>query len=44
MIKKSLLKIEAFFDSVKHEQKSSSRNEHEKVFFRIPKNMFMEFL
>ncbi len=40
MIKKSLLKIEAFFDSVKHEQKSSSRNEHEKNTENIKKRWF----
>ena len=40
MIKKSLLKIEAFLDSVKHEQKFSSKNEHGKNAENIKKRWF----
>jgi signal transduction histidine kinase len=40
MIKKSLLKIEAFLDSAKHEQKFSSKNEHGKNPENIKKRWF----
>jgi len=40
MVKKSLLKLEAFLDSVKHEQKFSSKNEHEKSTENIKKTWF----
>jgi len=40
MIKKSLLKIEAFLDSAKHEQKFSSKNEHVKITQNIKKREF----
>lgn len=40
MIKKSLLKIEAFLDSVKHEQKFSTKNEHGKNVENIKKREF----
>lgn len=40
MIKKSLLKIEAFLDSAKHEQKFSSKNEHGKNTENIKKRWF----
>ena len=40
MIKKSLLKIEAFLDSAKHEQKFSSKNEHDKNTENIKKRWF----
>jgi len=40
MIKKSLLKIEAFLDSVKHEQKFSTKNEHVKSVENIKKRWF----
>ena len=40
MIKKSLLKIEAFLDSAKHDQKFSSKNEHDKNTENIKKRWF----
>ena len=40
MIKKSLLKIEAFLDSAKHEQKFSSKNEYDKNTENIKKRWF----
>ncbi len=40
MIKKSLLKIEAFLDSAKHEQKFSSKNDHDKNSGTIKKRWF----
>jgi signal transduction histidine kinase len=40
MIKKSLLKIEAFLDSAKHEQKFFSKNEHGKSTENIKKRWF----
>ena len=40
MIKKSLLKIEAFLDSAKHDQKFSSKNEYDKTTENIKKRWF----
>jgi len=40
MIKKSLLKIEAFLDSAKHERKFSTKNEHVKSVENIKKRWF----